>query len=460
MTEERKLEAGRLTVGARIAYGCGDTACNIVFGMISTLLTLFYTDYAGVSLLTVGTVMLVSRIFDGTSDVIMGFIVNRTHSKWGKARPWIIWMAIPYCITAVSLFTIPQTSDSLQFWYIFVTYNLCTTVLYTAINVPYGTLSTMMTRSSHERDLLSVFRMSMAPVGRIIAVTFTQPVVKLFGDDQAAWVKAMALWAGIALVMLAVCFWKCEEIVQIEASQTAKVPLGQNLKALFVNQYFWSTLVMWTVTVVHGTIVGTSLPYYCKYIFQNDTWMYSALYLAETGTLVVGAMLCPLLLRRYGKRNMSLVGAIVAVAAQAAVLLNPYSFPWLLGTSIVRALGEAPLTALVFGMMGDVVEFGQWKTHIRQEALIFGGGSLGFKIGSGVTSSLLTRMLDGAGYISSTGQAVVQPQSAIDMIRNIYVWGPTIVWVIAVVALVLYKLDHKTPTIMKELAEREARGEL
>ena len=92
--------------------------------------------------------------------------------------------------------------------------------------------------------------------------------------------------------MLAVCFWKCEEIVQIEASQTAKVPLGQNLKALFVNQYFWSTLVMWTVTVVHGTIVGTSLPYYCKYIFQNDTWMYSALYLAETGTLVVGAMLC------------------------------------------------------------------------------------------------------------------------------------------------------------------------
>ena len=270
----------------------------------------------------------------------------------------------------------------------------------------------------------------------------------------------MALWAGIALVMLAVCFWKCEETVQIEAAQTAKVPLGQNLKALFVIQYFWSTLVMWTVTVVHGTIVGTSLPYYCKYIFQNDTWMYSVLYLAETGTLVIGAMLCPLLLRRYGKRNMSLVGAIVAVAAQAAVLVNPYSFPWLLGTSIIRALGEAPLTALVFGMMGDVVEFGQWKTHIRQEALIFGGGSLGFKIGSGVTSSLLTRMLDSAGYISSTGQAVVQPQTAIDMIRNIYVWGPTIVWVIAVIALVLYRLDNKTPTIMKELAEREARGEL
>lgn len=132
----------------------------------------------------------------------------------------------------------------------------------------------------------------------------------------------------------------------------------------------------------------------------------------------------------------------------------------MLGTSIVRALGEAPLTAIVFGMMGDVVEFGQWKTHIRQEALIFGGGSLGFKIGTGVTSAILTRLLDAAGYISSTGEAVVQPQTAVDMIRTIYVWGPTLVWAIAVIALVLYKLDNKYPVIMKDLAEREARGEL
>lgn len=450
----------RLTVGTRIAYGCGDTACNVVFGMISTLLTLFYTDYAGISVVTVGMVMLISRVFDGTSDVIMGFLVNRTKSKWGKARPWIIWMAVPYCIAAVALFTVPQTSDTLQFWYIFITYNLCTTVLYTAINVPYGTLSTMMTRASHERDLLSIFRMSMAPIGRIIAVTFTMPVVKLFGDDQAAWVKAMSMWAVIALIMLIVCFAKCKETVQFEAVQAQKVPLGKNLKALLTNQYFWAALILWTVTCVHGTIVGTSLPYYCKYIFHNDSWMYSVLYLAEAGTLVLGAMCCPLLLRRFGKRNMSLVGAVVAVVAHAALLLNPTSFSWALGTSIVRALGEAPLTAVVFGMMGDVIEFGQWKSHIRQEALIFGGGSLGFKIGTGVTSAVITSLLNQAGYLSSTGGAVTQPASAVAMIQNIYVWGPTLVWAVAVVALILYRLDQKYPKIMTELAEREARGEL
>lgn len=450
----------RLTVGTRIAYGCGDTACNVVFGMISTLLTLFYTDYAGVSVITVGMVMLISRIFDGTSDIIMGFIVNRTKSRWGKARPWILWMAVPYCVAAIALFAVPQTSDTLQFWYIFVTYNLCTTVFYTAINVPYGTLSTMMTRVSHERDLLSVFRMSMAPLGRIIAVTFTMPVVKLFGNDQAAWIKAMSMWAVIALVMLVICFARCKETVALEAVHAQRIPLSKNLKALLTNQYFWATLILWTVTCVHGTIVGTSLPYYCKYIFGNDSWMYSVLYLAEAGTLVLGAMCCPMLLRRFGKRNLSLVGAVVAVAAHMALLLNPQSFSWALGTSIVRALGEAPLTAVVFGMMGDVIEFGQWKTHVRQEALIFGGGSLGFKIGTGITSAVITSLLDKAGYLSSTGAAVTQPASAIAMIQNIYVWGPTLVWIVAVVALLLYRLDHKYPQIMTELAARESRGEL
>jgi GPH family glycoside/pentoside/hexuronide:cation symporter len=144
-----------------------------------------------------------------------------------------------------------------------------------------------------------------------------------------------------------------------------------------------------------------------------------------------------------------------------ALLINPYSFGWALGTSIVRALGEAPLTAVIFGMMGDVIEFGQWKTHIRQEALIFGGGSLGFKLGTGITSAIITALLDKAGYISSSGAAgVVQPESAVTMIRNIYVWGPTLIWIVAVVTLLVYQLDKKYAGIMADLSTREAKGEL
>ena len=446
-----------LSTWTRISYGFGDTACNIVFGMISTLLTLFYTDYAGVPVATVGLVMLLSRIFDGSSDLIMGFIVNKTKSKYGKARPWIIWMAIPYCITAVALFLVPQSSESVQFWYIFVTYNLCTTVWYTAINVPFGTLSTLMTRSSHERDMLSIFRMSLAPCGRIIAVTFTMPVVHWFGNDIMAWVKTMSIWAAIAFILLLICFLNCKEVVgmdEVEQQKRSNVSIGQNLMALVSNQYFWSTLILWTVTVVHGAIVGTSLPYYCKYLFGDDN-LYGTLYFAEAGSLILGAIFCPFLLRRFKKRDLCLWGSVVAVIGQALFILDTTSYTWALITSIIRALGEAPLTAVVFGMMGDVVEFGEWKTGIRQEALIFGGGSLGFKLGSGITSAILTSLLAGAGYVSSTSGIAVQPETALKMIENIYVYGPIIVWVIAVITLYVYKLDDMYDKIMADLADRE-----
>ena len=131
-----KNNTASLGWGTRIAYGLGDTACNVVFGMITALLTLFYTDYCGIPVVTVGLVMLISRIFDGSSDVIMGIIVSKTKSKWGKARPWILWMSVPYVLCAIAMFCVPHSSTTVQFWYIFVTYNLCTTVCYTAINVP------------------------------------------------------------------------------------------------------------------------------------------------------------------------------------------------------------------------------------------------------------------------------------------------------------------------------------
>lgn len=446
---------------SRIAYGLGDTSCNVVQGMVNTLLTLFYTDYVGVSFVTVGLVMLISRFFDGTSDVIMGVIVSKTRSRWGSSRPWLLWTALPYVATAVALFAVPQTSESLQFWYIFVTYNLCMTVCYTAINVPLGSLSAMMTRSSHERDMLSVVRMTLAPIGRLISVTFTMPVVKLFGNDQSAWVKAMMMWCAIAFVLLIFSFAKCKENVKLpEKTEKTTGGFKCNFAALVKNPYFWATLILWTVTCVQSTLVGTDLPYYCKYIFGNETWMYSSLYLAENITLICGAMLCPLFLRKFIKRDLALAGCVLAVIAQIAFLFNPTSYAWMLGVTILRGIGQAPLTALVFGMMGDVIEYGQWKFHIRQESLVFGGGSLGFKVGTGMTSALISMMLTRAGYISSTTGGAVQPASATDMIMTLYKFGPIIIWGIAVVVLLFYKLDRLYPQIMSDLAERETCGEL
>lgn len=436
-------------------------ACNVIFGMVGTLLTLFYTDYVGINPAVIGLIMLLSRLFDGVSDLIMGVLVERTNSKWGKSRPWILWMSVPYALSAILLFTVPRTTGMLQFLYVFVTYNFCTTVCYTAINLPYGSLSAMMTRISGERDMLSVVRMGLSPLGRIMAVTCTLPLVKLFGDDQAAWVKTMAIWAVVALALLIRCFVKCEETVIIEAKQNMKkISLGKSFQALFRNQYFWAVLVLWMLQSVSFGISGTILPYYCKYIFHNDTWMYSTLYLVETVILVVCIFLCSPLIKRFGKRNVALAGAVVAFAGQLLFFLNPQSFSWVVMSCVTRAVGLAPLNAAVFGMIGDVVEFGQWKTHIRQESLVFAGGSIGTKVGAGVASASMTGLLSLAGYVSSTTGLAEQPAQALDMIVSIYKFGPLVVAAAAMATLYLYRLDGRYPDIMKELTVREARGEL
>ena len=183
--------SGKLSWFTRIAYGLGDTAQNIVWGAMS-IITLFYTDYVGVDPAIIGIIMLGSRIFDGVADVIMGILVERTNSKWGKSRPWILWASIPFALSIVLIYTVPNTHDMLEYVYIFLTYEFCM-LTYTALNLPYGSLSAMMTRISKERDMLSITRMALSPIGKILAVSVTLPLIKIFGDDQMAWVEVMSI---------------------------------------------------------------------------------------------------------------------------------------------------------------------------------------------------------------------------------------------------------------------------
>ena len=457
---QTQAAGGRLPWMTRIAYGLGDTAQNVVWGAMG-ILTFFYTDYAGIDPAMVGMVMLLSRCFDGVSDVIMGFIVEKTNSKWGKSRPWILWMSVPFAVSIVLIYTVPQGSSAMQFAYLFVTYNLCTTVCYTALNLPYGSLSAMMTRASKERDMLSITRMCLSPWGRILSVSATLPLVKVFGDTQMAWVEVMSIWAVVGLVLLVFCFSRCKETVVIEArAKAAKIPVGKALKALAVNPYFWVGMTIWMMQNVIFTITGTILPSYCKYIFADDT-IYGSLYLLETlVTIFVMAVFSPRLLRRFGKRNMSLGGVLICFIGHVIFLLNPTDFGWVVFSCVVRGIGFAPIQSVIFGFIGDAVEYGQWKTRLRQEGLIFSGGSVGTKVGSGLTSALLTGLLSYAGYISSSAGSVMQSQQVIDMIVSIYMWGPIFVWIVLIVVLYFYELDQKYPEIMRDLVAREARGEM
>ena len=348
----------------------------------------------------------------------------------------------------------------LQFLYLLVAYNFCTTVCYTAINLPYGSLSAMMTRASWERDMLSITRMSMSPFGRILAVACTLPLVKYFGDDQAAWIKTMSIWAFLALLLLLFCFYKCEEKVVIKAREKqGNVPVKTQLSALFRNQYFWASAILWAAQSVYYTVVGIALPYYCRYVLGDDT-CYSSIFVAETACIIIFTFLSSVPIRKYGKRNVALCGIVLATIGQVLFMFNSDDYHWALANAIIRGIGFAPLNAVLFGFCGDAVEFGQWKTRVRQEGMIFSAGSVGTKLGAGIAAAVISGLLSMAGYVSSSSGSGVQPQSAIDMINHVYLYGSFFLWIVVIITLLFYRLDKQYPQIMHELKEREARGEM
>lgn len=387
----------------------------------------------------------------------MGLIVDRTRSKYGKARPWVLWASIPYAIGCVLLFTVPPASDMVKAIYIFITYNFIQTVCYTALNLPYSSLAALMTRNQYERGSINAIRMALSPFGRILATAVTLPLVKLLGNDQRAWIMAAAIYGAIALALLLFCFLGTKERVQLAAEQAdTKVPIGTSMKALLKNKYWALGLLLWAMLSVYMTLSGTSLSYYSKWILGNSL-LTSPLYLAEQIPCIVLTFFIPLALQKVSKRNLALAGAIICIIGQLGLMFNDHSFAFAMVSAICRGIGQAPLMGVVFSFIADSVEYGQYKTHLRLEGLIYSAASVGSKLGGGLMSAAFGWILGWAGY---DGLQAVQSAGTLRTISALFVWGPIIVWGVTAVILLFHRLEKEYPAIMKELSEREARGEL
>ena len=441
---------------SRLAYGSGDAACNIVLGMMSSILILFYTDYIGLDPAAVGVVMLIARFVDGGVSLLVGYLSEKTRSRHGKFRPWLLWSAVPYAISVVLMFTVPMAEQTAQLIYIFVVYNLCTSILYNTINIPYGGLLYTMTRDPQERDMLSTIRMTLASVGRLLAVCGTLPLVRLWGSGQAAWAWASAIWAAAAMLLLVFCFAFCKEEVPAEQPAAKKVPLGTAIKAIACNRYFWMGASFQMLHSVYTIATGTGLTYYSKYIL-GDEGLYSGLFLIEMSVLAGAMLLCPALFRRWGKRSCSMAGLALAVLGQLLVFIGPAQFFWVAVSLVVRTIGVAPFISAFFAFIGEAVEFGHWKAGIRQEGLICSGCAVFTRIGGGFATAAITGLLSLAGYISSTADAAVstQPESVLQMIRTIYIWGPVLCMAAIFAVLAFYKLEKQLPGILRELAAQK-----
>lgn len=439
-----------IKVRENIAYGLGDVACNVVFALTMSLSTYFYTNVVGMSAALVGTILMLSRIFDGITDAVIGALVDRTKSKHGKARAWVLWMTIPYGVTAVLMFMVPpNASEMVQAIYVFITYNLAVTIVYTALNLPYGTMASMMTRDQGERSILNIYRMSMSPLGALLVTAVTMPLINKLGGTQRVWIMVTAVYAVVAMGLLLICFFGCKERVHIEVNKQEKAPLGLSVRCMLSNKYWWMVLVMFLGWSVYFTLNSTMLTYYSQYELGSSNLM-SPISIAEKVPSIIAVMAMAPFIKRFGKRNIALLGSVVVLAGSAIIWVRPTELPFVIAGVILKGIGGGAFGGLIYSLLADTIEYGHWRTGVRSEGLLYSASSVGYKVGGGVASAMIGFVMEKSGF---DGLASQIPQSAHQTISALFILAPVIAYGLIGLILCAYRLDKEYPTIMNELEQ-------
>ena len=441
----------KITVKERLAYGCGDFSSNIMYSAMAAFLMFYYTDYIGVSAAVVGSIMLFSRIFDGISDLIMGVIIDRTKSPFGKARIWILRLVIPYAIGTVLLFSVPAGwSEMAKYVYIFFSYNIAFTVLFTGINLPYATLTALMTQDQYERSVLSIFRMILATCGTLFIKTCTLPVVKFFGDDARAWTYTFVVFGALEIITFMITFLFTRERVNTSEDKRMSIPISLGFKALVKNKYwFMATLNLVLIFIAQG-VNGSSEVYYAKEVLGNGN-LVGTFSVALQVTQIVCMFFIAGFVKKFGKRNVLMTGAAIMIMGYGIMGIGAERLPVLIAGCMLRGVGNAGISACMFAMVTDTIEYGEWKTGIRTEGLINSAASFGQKIGNGLSNVVMGAILAAGGYV---GTAATQTASAISAIKVSYIYEPIVLTVAQIIVLAFYHLDKEYDTILENIKKR------
>lgn len=413
-------EFEKIHLKEKFSYGLGDVACNVVYALTTSLLIYFYTNVVGISAAMIGTIMLFSRFFDGISDVLIGHLVDRTHSKHGKSRAWILWMMIPYGIAAILLFTVPPATPIVKGIYVFITYNFCTTVVYTALNLPYATLATLMTRDTDQRAVVNLFRTGMSALGNMVITAVTFPLVTRLGDTQQAWIEVSILYAIVSIIMLFICFKNCHERVKEETKTKdgKNVPLWMGIKLCVTNKYFIMFFMLAVFLSFYEAVTGTCNAYYAQYILGNRDLL-GALASFESIPQIVTVLVLSPFIAKFGKRNVALIGAIVAVIGTVSLFINPSALNLALFACVMRGIGKGCFRGVKYSMLADVIEYGAWKSGIRVQGLMVSATTAGQKFGSGMTSAIFGALMSLVGFAGTATINAAQSQ----MLIGIYIIG-------------------------------------
>jgi len=445
----------QVSIKEKIGYGLGDTASNLYFQMFMNFLLFFYTDVFGISPLAAGTMLMLSRFWDTANDPIMGIIADRTNSKWGKFRPYLIWMSGPLAVIGVIAFITPDFGETGKIIYAYITFTLVM-MAYTAINIPYSALMGVLSPNTHVRTSISTYRFALAFVGAFIVQGLTLPLVDFFGDgDQAVgfpW--AMAVFGVLASIMFYITFKTTTERVQPPISQ--KTSLSKDLKDLLSNKPWMILLVMGVFSLGYIILRSGSILYYFKYYVGDE--LLAALFMT-TGTVAVilGVMCTQFFTKILGKKKFYIiVMTLTSILTMLFYFIPKENIILIFAVHILISFVMAPQAPLLWAMYADTADYSEWKNERRATGLVFSAATFAQKFGIAIGGGLAGWLLAYFGFAANTQQT---PET-LDGIRLMMSFIPAVGSVIATIAALFYELDDDTmKTIEKDLAERSSLAE-
>lgn len=435
----------RLPLIEKFGYGLGDTASNIVFQVVINFMIYFYTDVFGIGAAAAGTLMLAVRLFDAFTDPVMGGIADRTQTRWGRYRPYLLWMALPYGLLAVLTFTTPDFSDSGKLLYAYVTYALLMTV-YTAINIPYSALGGVITADPQERASVQSWRFMLAMVGGALVAAGTLPMVEFFGgeDKQYGFQMAMVVLSLVAVACFVVCFLLTHER-EDPTAHAVKQSIVRDFASVLANDQ-WRLIALATfLLLVSVAMRGGATPYFVSYYLNSES-MISVFLTAGMLAGVAGAMFANWLSTHYCKVRVMRWASLGIVVFNLALCFVPRDQAMLaLALAIAANFVHMIVIPYLFSAVADTVDYGLERWGKGAMAMSFSGHLLALKIGIAIGGALTGWILAWVGYVPNAEQT----DTALNGIVFVYAGS-------SVIAGVLIYLCFRVYRLTKEWAQRSA----
>lgn len=438
----------------KIGYGSGDIAGNVVYAFLTSFVMVYLTDTIGLASGIVGTLIALSKLFDGFTDIFFGSMIDKTHSRLGKARPWMLYGYIGCAVTLVACFAIPTgLGKTAQYAWFFIAYTLLNGVFYTANNIAYSALTSLVTKNSKERVQMGSYRFIFAFSTSLLIQAITVGFVEKCGGDAAAWRLVAIIYAAIGLIVNTISALSVKELPEEElnegeqAGEAEKYGLVQAFKLLVKNKFYLMICGTYILQQLYSAMIGAGI-YYMTWVLKNKN-LFGQFAWAVNIPLIIALIFTPTLVGKWnGMYKLNVRGYMLATVGRALVVVAGYigSVPLMILFTAVAALGQGPWQGDMNAVIASCSEYTYLTQGKHVDGTMYSCTSLGIKIGGGIGTAVVGWLLEFSGYV---GTNATQPQSALSMMQFIYLWLPFVFDLLITIVLSQMNVEETNANIRK-----------